>query len=63
MDEKIAPDHPIFTDRGELCPLTVLYGIPVIIFSEALSSGLLGAENQPAVYLRIEADDGFAPVQ
>jgi hypothetical protein len=62
VDEKIAPNHPIFT-RGELCPLTALYGIPVIIFSEALSSNLSGDENQPAVYLRIEVDNGFAPIQ
>jgi hypothetical protein len=62
VEETFAPNHSIFS-RGELCPFTALYGIPVIIFSQALSFGLSGDENQPAVYLRIEADDGFAPGQ
>ncbi|KDR67771.1 hypothetical protein GALMADRAFT_231682 [Galerina marginata CBS 339.88] len=59
-------DHPIFT-RGELCPLTVLSGIPIVLYSPLLMGGSFDpkevmSENQPAVYLRIEAHNGFAPV-
>lgn len=52
---------------GELCPLTALYGIPIIIFSPRIQLKRHDPndmeENQPAVYLRIESDNGFAPVQ
>ncbi|KAI0808150.1 hypothetical protein C8Q74DRAFT_115596 [Fomes fomentarius] len=55
--------HPIFT-RGELCPLTEQCGFPLIIFSQA-HNGMSPAtqDNQPAVYLRIEPDNGLAPTQ
>ena len=55
--------HPIFT-QGELCPVTAMCGFPLLIYSEAIHGGLPAYENnQPAVYLRIEPDDGFAPAQ
>ncbi|KAI0740207.1 hypothetical protein C8Q76DRAFT_189717 [Earliella scabrosa] len=54
--------HPIFT-QGELCPITALCGYPLLIYSESIHGGVPAQENnQPAVYLRIEAYDGFAPV-
>jgi hypothetical protein len=54
---------PVFT-RGELCPVTGLVGIPILIYSQAMESGRDNEDgnNQPAVYLRIEADDAFAPI-
>ncbi|KAJ3499524.1 hypothetical protein NLJ89_g10094 [Agrocybe chaxingu] len=54
--EIFKPDHPIFA-RGELCPLTAVYGIPIILHRTRFPY----SDNQPAVYLRIEASDGFAP--
>ncbi|KAI0357079.1 hypothetical protein OH77DRAFT_127127 [Trametes cingulata] len=54
--------HAIFT-RGELCPVTEKCGFPLIIWSEAINGGIPAIENnQPAVYLRIEPHDGFAPM-
>ncbi len=55
-------DDPVFT-RGELCPVTKLYGLPILIHSPAMAKGLDAAGNQPAVYLRIEPDNGFAPMR
>ncbi|PPQ92967.1 hypothetical protein CVT25_000168 [Psilocybe cyanescens] len=58
-------DHEIFK-RGELCPFTALYKIPIIIFSPRIHLGVHDPsdmeDNQPAVYLRIEPHDGFAPM-
>ena len=56
--------HPIFT-TGERCPVPQICGFPLIIWSEAHHGLRMPAkdDNQPAVYLRIEAHDGFAPVQ
>ncbi|EIW52895.1 uncharacterized protein TRAVEDRAFT_53328 [Trametes versicolor FP-101664 SS1] len=57
----LEPSHPVFT-QGELCPVTAECGFPLLIWSEAIHGGLPAMENnQPAVYLRIELDDGFAP--
>lgn len=55
-------DHLVFK-RGELCPVTKLFGIPLLIYSAAVERGIdmPGQGNQPAVYLRIEPHDGFAP--
>lgn len=59
----LEPSHPVFT-QGELCPVTAKCGFPLLIWSEAIHGGLPAMENnQPAVYLRIEPDDGFAPFQ
>ena len=57
-------DHPVFK-RGELCPVTALFGIPLLIYSAAAERriDMSGQGNQPAVYLRIEPDNGFAPPQ
>lgn len=54
--------HPIF-NQGEICPVTKKCGIPLIIYSRAISmrSFERGGENQPAVYLRMECTDGIAP--
>ncbi|CAA7260743.1 unnamed protein product [Cyclocybe aegerita] len=54
--EIFKPDHPIFT-RGELCPLTAVYGIPILLYRTQFPY----SDNQPAVYLRIEPSSGFAP--
>ena len=55
--------HTIFT-QGEMCLLTEQCGLPLMIYSDSIHGGLPAyADNQPAVYLRIEAHDGFAPVQ
>ncbi len=55
--------HPIFT-KGELCPVTAKCGYPLLIYSDSIHGGLPAQEdNQPAVYLRIEPHDGFAPMQ
>ncbi|OJT09249.1 hypothetical protein TRAPUB_14324 [Trametes pubescens] len=57
----LEPSHPVFT-QGELCPVTAKCGFPLLIWSEAIHGGLPAMENnQPAVYLRIEPHDGFAP--
>jgi len=61
IPELLSPNHPIFT-LGELCPTTALYGIPLIICSTRMFSTYYSGDNQPAVYLRIEPDDGFAPI-
>ncbi|KAJ7451209.1 ectomycorrhiza-upregulated zf-MYND domain-containing protein [Mycena galericulata] len=55
-------NHPVF-GRGDLCPATQAYGFPLLIFSDGVHLGRQseGSGNQPAVYLRIEVDDGFAP--
>ncbi|KAF8971270.1 hypothetical protein BDZ97DRAFT_1350311 [Flammula alnicola] len=70
VTEHFEPTHPIFK-VGELCPLTVVYGIPIVVYSPTLSVGwdypvkpgekCDTADNQPAVYLRIETHNGFAP--
>ncbi|KAH9895735.1 hypothetical protein C8Q73DRAFT_448816 [Cubamyces lactineus] len=53
--------HPVFT-QGELCPVTEVCGFPLVIWSESIHGGKRALENnQPAVYLRIEAQDAFAP--
>lgn len=59
--------HHAFS-KAELCPATAACGLPVRIFSPVIHMGRLSANhsddgNQPAVYLRIEVDDGFAPFQ
>ncbi|KAI0699492.1 hypothetical protein C8T65DRAFT_812518 [Cerioporus squamosus] len=54
--------HPIFT-KGELCPVTEKCGYPLLIYSDSIHGGVPAQENnQPAVYLRIEPHDGFAPI-
>ncbi|KAJ7762902.1 ectomycorrhiza-upregulated zf-MYND domain-containing protein [Mycena metata] len=55
-------NHAVFT-KGDLCPATQAYGFPLLIFSDGVHLGRQGkgSENQPAVYLRIEPEDGFAP--
>jgi len=62
--ELVQADHPVFK-RGELCPVTKLYGIPLLVYSQAIAAGReLSDEdegNQLAVFLRIEPNDGFAP--
>jgi hypothetical protein len=62
IPELLKANHPIFT-VGELCPTTDLYGIPLIICSTRMFSNYYVNDNQPAVYLRIEPDNGFAPFQ
>ncbi|KAF8069896.1 ectomycorrhiza-upregulated zf-MYND domain-containing protein [Lyophyllum atratum] len=61
----VTNDHGIFT-RGELCPVTALFGIPLVIYSHTLATGTepvpSKGENQAAVFLRIEPGDGFAPL-
>ncbi|KAI0641801.1 hypothetical protein C8Q79DRAFT_918876 [Trametes meyenii] len=53
--------HPIFT-QGELCPVTAKCGFPLVIWSRTIHGGTPAmGNNQPAVYLRIEPHDGFAP--
>ncbi|KZT29102.1 hypothetical protein NEOLEDRAFT_1056884 [Neolentinus lepideus HHB14362 ss-1] len=58
-------NHPVFS-MGELCPVTRMAGLPLIVYSGALMMGV-GIEtaraNQAAVYLRIEPDNGLAPIQ
>ncbi|KAJ7804277.1 ectomycorrhiza-upregulated zf-MYND domain-containing protein [Mycena leptocephala] len=56
-------NHPIFT-QGDLCPATQVYGLPLLIFSNGVHLGRqsAGSENQPAVYLRIEVENGLAPL-
>ncbi|KAF9523481.1 hypothetical protein CPB83DRAFT_862764 [Crepidotus variabilis] len=64
MVENIDSRHPIFK-KGELCPLTALYGHPILIYCPRLHSGRVEgnmANNQAAVYLRIEPSDGLAPI-
>ncbi|PFH45906.1 hypothetical protein AMATHDRAFT_51402 [Amanita thiersii Skay4041] len=56
--------HPVFT-IGELCPVPALCGFPLLIFSPGVHLGQQPTgewENQPAVYLRIEPKDAFAPM-
>jgi hypothetical protein len=58
--------HPAFS-KAELCSATAACGLPIYIFSPVLHMGRFSTDpsndgNQPAVYLRIEAD-GFAPIQ
>lgn len=62
VHELVNTNHPVFK-RGELCPVTALFGIPLLIYSAAVERGIdmPGQGNQPAVYLRIEPDNGFAP--
>jgi hypothetical protein len=61
IPELLNLNHPIFI-LGELCPTTALYGIPLIICSTRMfSRDYDHTDNQPAVYLRIEPHDGFAP--
>jgi hypothetical protein len=63
VPEFFDPSHPIFA-YGELCPFTVLYSIPIILYSPTMVRGQDWPEdNQPAVYLRIEPGSGFAPTQ
>ncbi|KAL7278083.1 hypothetical protein ACG7TL_008053 [Trametes sanguinea] len=58
----LKPSHPVFT-VGELCPVTDICGTPLLIWSERLHGGKRALDdNQPAVYLRIEPDNGFAPL-
>lgn len=54
--------------KAERCPATAACGLPVRIFSPVYHTGQVSADhsddgNQPAVYLRIEVNDGFAPMQ
>jgi hypothetical protein len=60
----VQTDHPVFT-RGELCPVPELFGIPLLIHSPVIATGIdiENGDNQPAVYLRIEPEDGFAPAR
>ncbi|CDO68543.1 hypothetical protein BN946_scf184998.g40 [Trametes cinnabarina] len=54
--------HPVFT-VGELCPVTDLCGMPLLILSERVHGGHRALnDNQPAVYLRIEPDNALAPM-
>ncbi|KAI0344145.1 ectomycorrhiza-upregulated zf-MYND domain-containing protein [Trametopsis cervina] len=53
--------HPAFS-RAELCTSTKAYGLPLRIYSPAIANGEEGSGNQLAVYLRIEPDNGFAPM-
>ncbi|KAH9484839.1 Ankyrin repeat and MYND domain-containing protein 2 [Psilocybe cubensis] len=58
-------DHNIFK-RGEICPFTALYGVPIILYSPLVHLGKSDVDdkdNQPAVYLRIQPDSGIAPPQ
>lgn len=67
---KFPKTHKIFT-RGEACPFPKLYGEEILLYSPLIAenrpftgSAATGAGDcQPAVYLRIEPDSGFAPVQ
>ena len=59
--------HPALA-KAEVCPATAACGLPVCIFSPVIHMGWSSADddddgNQPAVYLRIDVDDGFAPKQ
>ncbi|KAI0329505.1 hypothetical protein GY45DRAFT_865256 [Cubamyces sp. BRFM 1775] len=55
--------HPIFT-QGERCPVTEVCGFPLVIWSEGHHGGTRALQdNKPAVYLRIEATDGLAPMR
>ncbi|KAF4620883.1 hypothetical protein D9613_000063 [Agrocybe pediades] len=50
--------HPTLMTFGiELCPFTELYNMPIAICQTKYPH----EDNQPAVYLRIEPSDGFAP--
>lgn len=51
--------------RGELCPVPELFGIPLLIHSPVIATGIdiENGGNQPAVYLRIEPKDGLAPAR
>uniref|UniRef100_A0A8H8CPL9 Uncharacterized protein n=1 Tax=Psilocybe cubensis TaxID=181762 RepID=A0A8H8CPL9_PSICU len=59
-------DHDIFR-LGEVCPFTELYGVPIILFSPLVHLGKREPndmmDNLPAVYLRIEPRNGFAPLR
>ncbi|KIL70459.1 hypothetical protein M378DRAFT_156600 [Amanita muscaria Koide BX008] len=64
---RIPNTHPIFR-TGEICPIVARCGIPLLIYSPVLHGRLsperdAQLENQPAVYLRIEPHDAFAPFQ
>lgn len=63
--ELVRTNHPIFS-RGELCPVPALFGIPLLVYKHRLGAGIITSppnlKNQPAVYLRIEADTGLAPM-
>ncbi|TFK53481.1 ectomycorrhiza-upregulated zf-MYND domain-containing protein [Heliocybe sulcata] len=59
----IKADHHVFSMRGELCPVTQLVGLPLLVYSEAFATGVgLDANNQATVYLRIEPENGLAPL-
>jgi len=62
--ELVQIDHPVFT-CGELCPVPELFGIPLLIHSPVVATGIdiKNGDNQPAVYLQIEPKDGFAPAR
>jgi hypothetical protein len=63
--ELVPINHPVFT-HGEVCPVPRLFGIPLLIYSQSIAIGreiIADGDNQPAVYLRIEPHNCFAPVK
>ena len=56
VEERFAPTDDIF-ENGELCPVTELYGIPILIrFESAIR--VFGNENFPALHLCFGAYNG-----
>ncbi|EPQ57124.1 hypothetical protein GLOTRDRAFT_38618 [Gloeophyllum trabeum ATCC 11539] len=60
----IKADHPVFSE-GELCPVSVAVGMPLILYSAAVNGMQVRARdqgNQAAVFLRIEPENAIAPL-
>ncbi|KAF9024189.1 ectomycorrhiza-upregulated zf-MYND domain-containing protein [Hymenopellis radicata] len=58
-------EEPSHLPPGDLCPATERYGLPLLVLSDGIHNRKRmpdGDGNQPAVYMRIDVDSGFAPM-